>query len=307
MNSVFSSLNFFATDLGILSIGAFAVVMILLWDWRASLIGLVLTQVGVATVAVLLQGMDPHWAIVQTLVVVLCSLILALSGNQTASAGSLHQAGTLFFRAMVLVLLYVCWRMFELEITIPQVRPEVSLLFLWLSICALLMLSLNNNPLFTGTALLLWCIPAQVVTSLLLPIPSLIVMIGVLQLLLALACSYLMLVEKYGIIDASVVATDVTFALKQLPGARDGIKLLPGPVRSGPVRVGEHTTLNLPAVNMSSSRPPARSDKQASERTGEHPLVTRLAKRKSGTSQPPSSASSSSTPPTETTPSGTSA
>jgi len=302
MDSVFTNLTFFATNVGILTIGAFAVAMILFWDWRVSLVGLALVQIGVGAVAVLLQNMDPQWVMVQTLVIVLCSLILALSGRQTASSGSLRQAGNLFFRGMVLVLLYVCWRTFDLEVSIPLVQPSVALLFVWLGVCALLMLSLNDNPLFTGTALLLWTIPAQVVTSILLPHPSLMVILGILQLLLALSCSYLMLVEKYGFIETAMVATDITFPLPQLPAPPDDVKLLPGPVQRGRVQIGEDTTINIPAITPKAPHPSTqpgaaaeRTGEQSSvrsrERTGEHPLVARMAKRKTR----PSSSSSSST------------
>jgi hypothetical protein len=278
MDSLFAAIDFFATVPGILLIGAVAVVMILLWDWRASLVGLFLIQLGVADIAVVLQQVDAQWAATQTLIVLLCCVILGLSASQTAGNAAFQQAGSLLLRFLVLILLYVCWRLFEFNLTIPLIRPEVTVLFSWLGICALVTLSLNDNPFFTGTALLQWFIPAQVVTAVLLPIPSLIVTLGVLQLLLALGCSYLMLVERYGHVAQPVVATDVTFPWQSLPAPSHGGRLLPGAVAGDYTQTQE--AIVVPALP--DKRPPRKAAPgERTERTGEHPLVARMNKRKS--------------------------
>lgn len=298
MDAFFSALDFLATAPGILLIGAVAAAMILLWDWRASLLGLFILQLGVATVAVELLQMDARWAAIQTAVMLLCCMILGISGYQTPVGRSWHQSGTLFLRSLVLILLYVCWRLFEFDISIPLIRPDVTVLFMWLGICALLTLSLNDNPLFTGTALLQWCIPAQVITATLLPIPNLIVILGVLQLLLALGCSYLVLVEYYGHAETPKVATDVTFPWKSLPAPTRGLLQLPGDVSADHART--RVVPALPAVssatqNRQATPDPSAGKERTSERTGEHPLI-RLGRRKSQSNAAGKSASADAPP-----------
>ena len=43
-----TNFTFFASGLGILTIGAIAVLMIFLWEWRSSLVALCVIQLGVA-------------------------------------------------------------------------------------------------------------------------------------------------------------------------------------------------------------------------------------------------------------------
>ena len=310
MDVFFSALDFLATAPGFLLIGAIAAAMILLWDWRASLLGLFVIQLSVATIAVELLQLDARWAAIQTAIMLLCCLILGISGRQTPVGSSWHQSGSMLLRVLVLILLYVCWRLFEFNITIPLIRPDVTVLFMWLGICALLTLSLNDNPLFTGTALLQWCIPAQVVTATLLPIPNLIVLLGVLQLLLALGCSYMVLVEYYGYAETPEVATDITFPWKSLPVPSRGVLRLPGDASADYARTREMTAIPaLPAVSSAQRdgqpmhnggsaaiAPTDETHNNAADRTGEHPLIARLGRRKSQRKLPdrsPGNASSS--------------
>ena len=287
MDSLFSLFGFFASGFGLMFTGAIAGLMILLWDWRASLIGLVIVQLGVSVIAVLVHDVVPQWAIVQTLIMVLCSLILALSGNQVPSSRTLQQSGNWLMRVMALIMLIISWRLFEFQLPLPEIDSRVTLLFLWLAVCALLTLSLSDNPLFTGAALLLWLIPVQAITSILIPLPSLIIIVGALQLFLALAASYLILTEVYGTAgqQEAIAITDITF-----PQTRPLLPSFHPADPHGDLAFTELPTLELPTL-------PA-----AVERTGEHPLVERLNRRKraaSSTQQvpvvpPPTSAQSSS-------------
>jgi hypothetical protein len=70
---------------------------------------------------------------------------------------------------------------------------------------------MGNSPFFTAVALLLWCIPVQSVAATVVAIPSLIAVIGILELLVALACSYLILTEEHPVTARSPVLTDITF------------------------------------------------------------------------------------------------
>lgn len=308
MSLVFSLLNFLATGPGMLITGFFAILMILAWEWRVSLIGLILIQVGIAPIAIFLQGIDAQWVTVQTLVIILCSLILALSTTQIAGSPTSRQAGNWPLRLMVVILLYVSWRLFQFDIAIPLIDSRVSVLFNWLFICALVILSLSDNPLFTGSALILWFIPMHVVVATLFPFSSLIVLFGFLELILALCCSYLILAERLGESEQVTIATDVTFP--NTVGPRQLID------RSGNERTellpNDRTTMDLLAVplvpelrerqaklppqdapptvksdQITVSQPPSPSDTtqrlravQPKDRTGEHPLVATLSKGK---------------------------
>lgn len=308
MALVLSWLNFLATGPGMLITGFFAILMILAWEWRVSLIGLILIQVGIAPIAVLLQGIDAQWVTVQTLVIILCSLILALSTTQIAGSPTSRQAGNWPLRLMVVIMLYVSWRLFQFDIAIPLIDSRVSVLFIWLFICALVILSLSDNPLFTGSALILWFIPMHVVVATLFPFSSLIVLFGFLELILALCCSYLILAERLGESEQITIATDVTFP--NTAGPRQLID------RSGNERTellpNDRTTMDLLAVPLvpelrerQAKLPPqdapstVRSDQittpqpqspsdttqrlravQPKDRTGEHPLAATLSKGK---------------------------
>lgn len=211
MNLILSLFSFLATGPGILVIGLMAIIMILAWEWRVNLLMLVLIQLGVAPIAVNIQGIDPQWITVQTLVIVLCSLILALSATQVESSPTSRQSGNGPLRLMVVIMLYTSWRLFEFDISIPLIQPQVSVLFMWLFICALLMLSLSDNPLFTGSALILWFIPIHVIIAVLFPFSNLLVVFGILELILAFCCSYLVLAERFGEEEQVQIATDITF------------------------------------------------------------------------------------------------
>ncbi|MEM7133034.1 MAG: hypothetical protein AAF702_42425 [Chloroflexota bacterium] len=290
-------LRFFATDLGVLSIGFLAILMILAWDWRVSLFGMVLIQVGVAGLATFREGIEIQWTMVQTLTIVLCVLILALSATQVSASPTSRQAGNGLLRLMIVILFYVSWRLFQFDVPIPVIDADLSLLFTWLSLCALLMLAMSDNPLFTGCALLLWFIPMHVVISVLFPVTNLIVLYGVLELTLALCCSYLILAERIGVQGDEVIMTDLTFPLE------DDARLLPsfdGMTSNGLGHsIGENTRADLRAVlGPTSSRPESLpslelteehpvasssynlSEQPTTERTGEHPIIASLARGK---------------------------
>jgi hypothetical protein len=90
-------------------------------------------------------------------------------------------------------------------------RPEETRLVVWLALIGVLMMGLGDSPFFTGMGLILWLTLVQVGADVLLSIPALIAMIGMLELALALACSYLILVERVPDAIAAPVMTDITF------------------------------------------------------------------------------------------------
>jgi len=211
MDSIFALLSFFGGTLGPIFIGAATALMIVFWDWRVALLGLFCVQVGVASAAVAVGQLPPEWGGVMVVVMGLASLILALSAQRMTRTTTLYQAGTWQLRGLVLVLIYVAWELADVTIPLPVVAPQLVDLFVWLTLCVLIILGLSDNPLFATVALLLWLIPIQVIAAVIVTTPALVALIGMLTLLLALAGSYLVLVEQVSIEQSRAVVTDITF------------------------------------------------------------------------------------------------
>jgi hypothetical protein len=211
MESIFGLLSFFGSTAGSIFIGLAVALIIVLWEWRLALLGLFCVQVGVASAAVSLGQLPAEWAGVMVVVMGLACLILALSAQRMTRTTTLYQAGTWQLRALLLALLYVAWSLADVTVPLPEVAAQLVDLFVWLTICMLVMLGLSDNPLFATIALLMWLIPIQVSTALLVNSPAFVALIGMLSLLLALAGSYLVLVEQVSVEQSSPIVTDITF------------------------------------------------------------------------------------------------
>jgi hypothetical protein len=211
MESIFGLLSFFGSTAGSIFIGAAVALIIVLWEWRVALLGLFCVQVGVASAAVGLGQLPAEWAGVMVVVMGLACLILALSAQRMTRTTTLYQAGTWQLRGLLLVLLYVAWNWADVTVPLPEIAPQLADLFVWLTLCMLVMLGLSDNPLFATVALLMWLIPIQVTTAVIVNSPALVALIGMLSLLLALAGSYLVLVEQVSVEQSAPVVTDITF------------------------------------------------------------------------------------------------
>lgn len=204
------SLEIFASGLGILAIGVLVTLIFLLWRWQLALVGLLGVQLGVVGLVVKVHNLPVRWATIQLLAMGFCGLLLALSARQVRLQ-TVQQPGSWVLRLVTLGLLLVSWQIFNLRLPIPVVTPQVTQLFIWLALCALVILSLGDAPFFTGIALLLWCIPIQAAMEIILPGHELAVLIGVVEILITLACSYMILVEHTPATQESSIATDITF------------------------------------------------------------------------------------------------
>jgi hypothetical protein len=215
MEQLFDLLDFFATGAGLLIIGASAALIVLAWDWRVSLVGLFLIQVGIAALGVALHSVSAQWAALQIIVMLLCLLILALSAQQVHEARALHQAGNWLVRFMALVLLVLAWRVIDVMVPLPELGSSTTALVGWLVLCTLLILGLSDSPFFTAVAFLLWMIPAQTLLAVLIPSSNLFAVIGGVELLIALACSYLILLDRAPGLDRKFVVTDIVFPYQE--------------------------------------------------------------------------------------------
>lgn len=198
----------------------------LLWEWRSALVALIVLQVGVAALMVKVHGLTVEWAAVQIMVILLCTLLLSLSAWRMRDGQAAHSPGPWLLRLMVLALLLASWRVFDLHISLPMLNPPIVRLFVWLALCALTTLALGDSPFFTGVALLLWCVPIQAVVELLLPGHNLFVIIGMVEITVTLACSYLLLIDLTPKLEPVSVVTDSTFVERPTP-----LPALPGPER----------------------------------------------------------------------------
>ncbi len=209
---MFDALSGLTTPAGLTLTGFVAALSIVLWDWRASLAAAFFVQVAVAAVAVNLLSAPPQWALIQIAVMALACTILGLSAVQSMRHSlSAQQAGSYPLRLMAIVFFTGAWELLGIRPDFLGFGPDVSSAFVWLAVCAALTLGLGVNPFFTAIGLMLWFAPVQAMTAALLGIPALVAMIGILQLLVALACSYLMLAEQAPQALAPATLTDIAF------------------------------------------------------------------------------------------------
>jgi len=232
-----ATFTFFASGLGILTIAAVTVAMLLFWEWRTLLIGLCIIQLGMAVLVTRAYQVNLQWAQVQILVTLLSAGMLGLSARQIRFAIPYQRPGAWFVRVMAIALLLICWQLFDFDLALPTIVPPFTQIFLWLALCALIMLGLGDTPLFTGVALLLWFIPVQAFIQILLPEFRLFVLIGMVQLLTALACSYLMLTARLPVFENVAAPTDVAFSTGTAPRrALNAPSPLPPPLLSPPAQ-----------------------------------------------------------------------
>jgi hypothetical protein len=211
MDWLFGAFGFFATGMGVVATIAVAALIILIWEWRVALVGLFVVQFSVATFGVLVHDVPAQWGTTHILVMLLSTMILALSVVQARSSRSLHQAANWLFRLFGIAVVFMAWRLASIQVALPEFPPNQVTYMIALAICSLVIFSLGDNPFFTAVALLLWMIPIQLFIEVLLPEPTVIAMIGGLQLLLALTCGYLILADRVPRNVTQLVMTDITF------------------------------------------------------------------------------------------------
>lgn len=211
MDSLFSLLGFFGGANGPLLIGTATALTIVVWDWRVAIFGLFFVQLGVVSATVEKGQLPTDWAGVMVVVMGLACLILTLSAQRMTRTSTLYQAGTWPLRALLLVLIYLGWALAEVNLPIPVVNPQLADLCVWLALCTLVMLGLSDNPLFSTVALLMWLIAVQVIAAIIVNSPAVVALIGMVTLLVALAGSYLILVEQVSAEGSAPIVTDIAF------------------------------------------------------------------------------------------------
>ncbi len=193
------------------SIGLLIAVLILIWDWRFLLLGLVFVQYGLGQILIYRYGVPSQWVLIYLLVTLLSVLILGLSPLQLHTHEPEEGSGNPFFRGALLLLLLAFVYSLSLELLLPILDVATVRLFLWLLSCALLILALTDRAVFAGAGLLLWLLPVQAIMSIIVPQPALIALLGMLMILIALACAYLAVAENEEVAELQTPLTDMVF------------------------------------------------------------------------------------------------
>ena len=185
----------FASGVGLLFLVVVAASMVVLWNWRVAVVGLVVLHVGVGSMLVHIHNVPGLVVAGQFLAATLAAAMLAIAGAAAERSPSLRRSGNWPLRISALVFVTAAWWFIDPGLIIPQFsQPETDLL-VWVAICGLLIICMTSNPTFTGIALLLWCAPLYAIAAVLLPGSGLPALAGIAELLLALACAYLALIE----------------------------------------------------------------------------------------------------------------
>lgn len=197
-----------------LMLGLIASIPVVLWDWRIALPGILITQLGTSVLSSTVYGLPAPWPTVHISVQFLACLILLLSILQTSNV-QVRNSGEFssrLFRLLVLgIAALMVWKASE-GIELPLLENATKVLFIWFAAVALITLGMSETALFGGIGLLLWLIPVQAFLSVLFPLPAVIVLLGILQILVALACSFLLLAEDDALTLIEVPSTDPDLA-----------------------------------------------------------------------------------------------
>jgi hypothetical protein len=187
--------NIFATGVGILLLAAITGAIYVLWDWRIALLGTVLVHFGSSSILVLIHDVPGLVALGQMIAVTISAAMLLIAGFLHPRPISLRQAANWLLRLMAVVFIAAAWWYLDPGYALPYFsQPETDFL-LWTGLCALALLSFSTSPLMGGAAVLLWSTPIYALAAVLLPGSGLPAIVGITNIVVALACSYLALLE----------------------------------------------------------------------------------------------------------------
>ncbi len=207
MDGLFS-FGFFTTQTGFIVISVVAALIVILWDWRGALAGLLLVQWGVGNLLVQRFNMPSQWATAFLFLAGLAGVMLAMSAIQVQWNRHVSRSGNLAMRLAVVLLAYFLFTTQDIRLPLPLIDAQTIDLFSWLTLVSLVILLVGDSPLHMGISLALWLVTVQAATAILLPNPALIVIVGSVELVLILACSYLVLPASGAALAPRRVAPD---------------------------------------------------------------------------------------------------
>jgi hypothetical protein len=223
--------NLFATGVGILLLAVITGAIYVLWDWRIALLGTVLVHFGSSSILVLIHGVPGLVAAGQMIAVTISAAMLLFAGFVHPHGITLRQATNWLLRLMAIVFIAAAWWYLDPGYTLPSFsQPETDFL-LWTGICGLALLSFSSSPLMGGAAVLLWSTPLYALAAVLLPGSGLPAIVGIANIVIALACSYLTLLEPSAVrnVPGSMLFKTVPPAAVQTATAQTAAKTAPHP------------------------------------------------------------------------------
>lgn len=196
IDALFNALGaIFASGAGVLLLAVLAGTIVIAWRPSISLIGVVLIHAGIASVLVHIHSVPGVVAGGQVAAVLLSAAMLAIASRLQPHPVSAQQAGNRPLRSLALAFILGAWWFLDPGYTLPFFsQPETELL-IWTALCALVLWSFSNSPLQGGVAVLLWSTLLYALAAVLLPGSGLAAVVGIADLLVVLACSYLVLLE----------------------------------------------------------------------------------------------------------------
>lgn len=232
-----------ATGPGILLLAGLAASSVIFWDWRWALGSTLIIVLSVTSIQATIHSPTTLVTASQWLAALVSASILALAGHYHPLSPSARSSTNWLVRMIALSFLASAWWVIDPGVSLPNfTQVETDLLF-WIGVCGLLMLGLSASPLFTGIALLLLTVPTLAMAPVLLPGSGLAIILGIAQILLALACAYLTLAEPLAVPRRRTpVATAIRRTTADAP-ARSARRpfLLPRP-RTANIQPGQGTT-----------------------------------------------------------------
>lgn len=184
-----------ATGPGILLLAGLAASSVVLWDWRWALGSTLAIMLGVTSIQAAIHSPTALVTASQWLAALVSAAILGLAGYFHPRSPSSHSSTNWLVRSIALAFFAGAWWVIDPGISFPNFAQVETDLLVWVGLCGLLMLGLSSSPLFTGIGLLLLTVPTLAMAPVLLPGSGVAIILGIGQILLALACAYLTLAE----------------------------------------------------------------------------------------------------------------
>jgi hypothetical protein len=203
LHEILNDLQFVTGELAILALFITGAAMVLLPDWRASLLAL-LGQYLMAGL-ILSRLVLPEVALVKVLVGALVCPMLYLAARQ-AGWGQRYRSsqrqevfpGGFAFRLLAVTLITLLTMALSRSYPLPVVSPAVGLASYWLMLHGLLILILSEEPLKAGQGLLMGIIGFELLYASIERSLAMVWMWAVINLLVTLAIAYLAVVRGTG-------------------------------------------------------------------------------------------------------------
>lgn len=227
----------FATGAGVLLLALVTGVVVIAGSWRLALAGVVLIHLGSASVLVHAHNVPGLVAGGQMMAVVICAAMLAFAGWLQPYPVSVRQSGNWPLRLLALLFVVGAWWFLDPGYILPFFSQAETGLLIWTALCALTMLSFSGSPLIGGIAVLLWSKPLYALAAVLLPGSGLAAVVGIADLVIVLACSYLVLLEP-AVNPRSPRALVRALPRLPQPGAARPWGLMRRPLQPSPAAIG---------------------------------------------------------------------